>query len=106
MSNETFNGNGQYGSIKDFRQLKRGQKVFTGDKPDARDCDSLRPAKVEKNWPSQWHARYTKGNILLFIIEEEKYLDIAEETIDGKPAYIFPATDEVEAIYSKTVRKT
>jgi tetratricopeptide (TPR) repeat protein len=99
MENDTFDGNEQFHCIKDLKQLKSGQKVFIGDQPNARNCRSLLPARIEHNFPSQWHSKYSRGYISLTGNGEKTYFDIASETIVGKAAYFFRPTERIEGIY-------
>ena len=86
-----------------FDRLHRGQKVFVGDKFDLRNCEYLKEAIVIHNWPSQWHSRFPSGYILLSVREGEKkyrkYFDLADQTINGTPSYIFIASKEAEEFY-------
>ena len=103
MRNQQLCVDTQFEAIKDFRQLHRGQKVFLGYEFNLKNCKYLRAATVEHNWPSHWHSRFPNGYILLFVVNGEKtykkYFDLTDETIKGKPRYIFAATKEVETIY-------
>lgn len=94
-----FCENPQFEPLYNFRLLKRGRKVFLGDKSDPRNCKYLKEAIVEHNWPSQWHSRFPGGYILLSVNGEKKRFDLAQQNVYGKPAYIFPATKEVERIF-------
>ena len=69
-----------------------------GDKSDPRPCKMLKAAIVEHNCPSQWHSKFPEGYILLSVNDDKKYFDLAQQTIYGKPVYIFSATKEVERI--------
>src|ERR1017187_10386662 len=98
MEKLQFCENPQFEPFNTFRQLKRGRKVFLGDKSDPRNCKYLKEATVEHNWPSHWHSRFPGGYILLSVNDEKMYFDLAQQTVYGKPAYIFAATKEVERI--------
>jgi len=98
MQNVQFGENPQFESFNNLRQLKKGRKVFLGDKSDPRNCKYLKEATVEHNWPSHWHSRFPGGYILLSINDEKMYFDLAQQTVYGKPAYIFAATKDVERI--------
>jgi tetratricopeptide (TPR) repeat protein len=99
MENEKFRESQQLGPINNFRQLRRGRKVFLGDNSDLRNCNTLNAATVERNWPSQWHSRFPDGYVLLSVNNDKKYFDLARQTVDGNPSYIFAATKGVEGIY-------
>lgn len=88
-----------FDSLNDFRRLKRGQKVFLGEKSDARKCDSLEPAEILHNLPSQWHTRYPNGYIQLHMNGKRVNYDIARNGIEGRKVYIFPYSPEFENLY-------
>ena len=85
-----------FGCIKDFTTLEarrngrrkpEGDKVIIGDQPDVRVANLLFLTSVVHNWPSQGHKRYRRGYI---IFKDGRIFDLADKTVDGKPAYIFP----------------
>jgi tetratricopeptide (TPR) repeat protein len=99
MENGKFSEDEQLEPINNCRQLKRRQKVFMGDDSRLRNCTTLKAAIIENNWPSQWHSRFPDGYILLSVNADKKYFDLARQTVDGKPAYIFAAPKGVERSY-------
>lgn len=97
QANENVN---LFDSLHDFGQLMRYQRVFIGNKPDARDCDYLELAVVLHNWPSQWHSRFPKGYIQLRVIRNNQQVnfDIAANSVNGREIYIFLERTGIERL--------
>lgn len=65
---------------------RRKRRIVVGTSPDARAAGFLFIAHVSKNWPSQWHGRFSEGYVEF---SNGKRFDIARRTIDGQPAFLF-----------------
>ena len=83
-----------FGCLKSFSELngRRKQDVIVGDNRDARIAKFRFRSRIVNNWPSQGHARYKAGYIKF---ENGKKFDLANQTVGGKPAFIFLVTREI-----------
>jgi hypothetical protein len=86
--------------LKSFAQLngRKKQELIVGDNSDARIAGFLLRSRVKHNWPSQWHTRY-KGGYMEF--ENGKKFDLENETIGGKPGFLFRVTPEIDILWRR-----
>jgi hypothetical protein len=86
--------------LKSFSHLngRERQCVIVGDNPDARIASFWFLSRILHNFPSQWHSRY-KGGYIEF--ENRKKFDLANQTIEGKPVFLFPVTPEIEFLWRR-----
>lgn len=94
-----------FNCLFNFGQLSRYQRIFIGNKPDARDCDTLELGVVLHNWPSQWHSRYPHGYIQIRINGRCANFDIADNSINRKTIYIFTDRFEIQELATKNESK-
>jgi hypothetical protein len=79
--------------LQDLSSIKKGDILLIGNGPHARYCRFVARAVVERNWPSQWHTRFPRGYIQLCDELSCIHLfDLASQTINGSPAFLFEAT--------------
>lgn len=88
--------------LKTFSHLngREKQEIIRGDNPDARIAKFQFRDRVKHNWPSQWHTRYKWGYIEF---ENRKKFDLANQTIGGMPAFLFPITPEIDILWRRQI---
>jgi hypothetical protein len=86
--------------LKTFCHLngREKQDLIVGDNSDARRTRFRFRSKVKHNWPSQWHTKY-KGGYIEF--ENGKVFDLENQTVGGKPAFLFPVTPEINILWHR-----
>jgi hypothetical protein len=102
MSNESKRE--PHGCFKDFSELngRRKQDVIVGDSPDARIERFRFRSKILNNWPSQGHTKYKEGYIRF---ENGKKFDLANQTVGGKPAFLFVVTPKMDILWHRQTRE-
>ncbi|MGO8733194.1 MAG: hypothetical protein ACLQVM_10410 [Terriglobia bacterium] len=90
--------------LKSFSELngRRKQGVIVGDNPDARIAKFRFRSRIVNNWPSQGHAKYKAGYIKF---ENGKKFDLANQTVGGKPAFLFLVTRETDILWRRQTRE-
>jgi hypothetical protein len=98
MSNESKRE--PYGCLKDVSQLngRRKQDVIVGDNTDARIAQFYFRSRIKKNRQSLRNGRFKAGYIEF---QNGKKLDLANQTVDTKPAFIFLVTREVHILWRR-----
>jgi hypothetical protein len=86
--------------LKSFSHLNGREKqyVIVGDNPDARIAKLWFLSRILHNWPSQWHSRYKSGYIKF---ENWKKFDLENQTVGGKPAFLFLVTPEIYILWRR-----
>jgi hypothetical protein len=89
-----------FGCLRSFSHLngREKQAVIVGDNTDARMAKFLFRSRIEHNWPSQWHTRF-KGGYIKF--ENGKKFDLENQTVGGKPAFLFLVTLEIDILWRR-----
>jgi hypothetical protein len=89
-----------YACLKDLSQLngRRKQGVMVGDNTDARIARFCFDSSVEKNRQSVRNGKF-KGGYIGF--QNGKKFDLANQTVDGKPAFIFLFTREIDILWRR-----
>jgi hypothetical protein len=87
-----------FGCLKSFSHLngREKQDLIVGDNTDARIAKFRFRSRVKHNWPSQWHSRYKSGYIKF---ENWKKFDLENQTVGGKPAFLFLVTPEIYILW-------
>jgi hypothetical protein len=86
--------------LKSFFHLigRERQDLIVGDNADARIAKFRFRSRVKHNWPSQWHTRYKRGYMEF---ENGKKFDLENQTIGGKPAFLFAVTPEIDILWRR-----
>jgi hypothetical protein len=89
-----------YACLKDFSRLngRRKQEVMVGDNTDARIARFYFDSSVEKNRQSVRNGKFKAGYVGF---QNGKKFDIATQTVDGKPAFIFLITPEIQILWRR-----